>query len=47
MVEMQTIIKKYGKEYKEQHKMMPHIAKAMGAIEKCRTAELGYHEDIC
>ena len=47
MVEVQEIIKKYGKEYKEQHKMMPHIAKAMGAIEKCRTAELGYHEDIC
>ena len=47
MVEMQTIIKKYGKEYKEKHKMMPHIAKAMGAIEKCRTGELGAHEDVC
>ena len=22
-------------------------AKAMGAIEKCRTGELGAHEDVC
>ena len=47
MVEMQTIIKKYGKEYKEKHKIMPHIQKAMVAIEKCRTGELGGHEEIC
>ena len=44
---MQTIIRKYGKGYKEKHKMMPHISKAMGAIEKCRTVELGVHEDVC
>ena len=36
-IEVQDIIKKYGAEYKETHKMMPHVAKAMGAIEKCRT----------
>ena len=47
MAEVQDIIKKYGKEYKEKHKMLPHIAKAMGAIEKCRTGELGAHKDIC
>ena len=47
MVEMQTIIKKYGKEYKGKHKMMTDIAKAMGVIEKCRTGELGTHEDVC
>ena len=29
MVEMQDIIKKYGKEYKEKHKLFPHIAKAL------------------
>ena len=46
-IEVQDIIKKYGAEYKETHKMMPHVAKAMGAIEKCRTEELGYHEDVC
>ena len=26
---------------------MPHVAKAVRAIEKCRTEELGYHEDVC
>ena len=46
-IEVQDIVKKYGKEYKEKHKIMPHVAKAMGAIEKCRTEQLGYHEDIC
>ena len=40
MVEVQDIIKKYGKEYKEKHRILPHIAKTMGAIEKCRTGEL-------
>ena len=34
MVEVQEIFQKYGKEYKENHKMLPHIEKAMGAIEK-------------
>ena len=38
MPEVQDIIKKYGKEYKAKNKMLPHVAKAMGAIEKCRTA---------
>ena len=46
-IEVQDIIKKYGEEYKEKHKIMPHIAKTMGAIEKCRTEKLGYHEDVC
>ena len=36
MIEVQDIIKKYGEKYKEEHKLMPHIAKAMGAIENCR-----------
>ena len=47
MVEVQDIIKKYGKEYKAKNKMLPHVAKAMGAIKKCRTAELGAHIDVC
>ena len=46
-IEVQDIIKKYGEEYKEKHKMMPHIEKTMKAIEKCRTEKLGYHEDVC
>lgn len=47
MPEVQEIIKKYGKEYKQRHKLMPHEYKAMNAIEKCRTAELGAHIDVC
>ena len=47
MVEMQEIFLKYGKEYKEKHTMIPHIAKAFTAIENCRTSKLGYHKDIC
>ena len=31
MPEVQDIIKKYGKEYKEKHKMLPHIAKSNGS----------------
>lgn len=46
-MEVQDIMKKYGEEYKEKHKMLPHIHKAINAIEKCRTAELGMHEDVC
>ena len=46
-VEVQDIIKKYGKKYREEHKIMPNQNKAMEAIEKCRTGELGAHEDVC
>ena len=46
-IELQDIIKKYGKKYKEEHKLVPHVYKAMEAIEKCRTGELGAHEDVC
>ena len=47
MVEVQEIFQKYGKKYREKNKMLPYKTKAMEAIEKCRTAELGYHEDVC
>ncbi len=46
-IEVQDIMIKYGKLYKEEHKLMPHIQKAMNAIAKCRTGELGAHEDVC
>ena len=46
-IEVQDIMKKYGSKYKEEHKIRPHIQKAMNAIEKCRTGELGAHEDVC
>ena len=47
MVELQEIIKKYGKEYKEKHKLISYKLKTLEAIEKCRTGELGGHIDVC
>lgn len=47
MLEVQDIVLKYGNEYKEKHKLQLHKYKAMSAIERCRTAKMGYHEDIC
>ena len=47
MIEMQEIMKKYGKEYKEKNKLMPYIKKTMTAIENCRTEKLGGHKNIC
>ena len=47
MLEVQDIIKNYGEEFKKNHKLMPYKLRAMNAIEKCRTAELGAHIDVC
>ena len=47
MIEVQEIFREYGEEYRRNHKMQNHIIKAMKAIERCRTAELGAHEDVC
>ena len=47
MPELQDILKQYGKQYKEKHNLPIYVNKTLNAIEKCRTAELGAHEDIC
>ena len=47
MPELQDILQKYGKQYKEKHNLPIYVKKTLNAIEKCRTAELGAHEDIC
>ena len=47
MIEVQNIMKKYGNEYREEHKLPKHKLKVMRAIENCRTAELGAHVDVC
>ena len=38
---------KNSKEYKEKHKLMFHIQKTINTIEKCITAELREHKDVC
>lgn len=47
MVEVQDIFLKYGTEYREKHKLTRVQHKAMSAIQKCRTSELGGHRDVC
>ena len=47
MPELQNILEQYGKQYKEKHDLPIYVKKTLNAIEKCRTAELGAHEDIC
>jgi hypothetical protein len=47
MVEVQDIFLKYGPEYRENHKLTLFQHKAMSAIQKCRTSQLGGHMDVC
>jgi len=47
MVEMQDILLKYGDTFKATHALSYVQLKAMSAIQKCRTAALGGHMDIC
>lgn len=46
MPELQEILERYGEKYKKNNKLMPHIHKTIRAIENCRTARLGGHEDL-
>jgi hypothetical protein len=47
MVEVQDIFIKYSAEYLKKHKLTLPQLKAMSAIQKCRTAQLGGHVDVC
>jgi predicted Zn-ribbon and HTH transcriptional regulator len=47
MIEVQGIFQQYGTEYREKHKLTLAQLKAISAIEKCRTAQLGGHIDNC
>lgn len=47
MIEVQDIFQQYGTEYREKHKLTLVQLKAMSAIEKCRTSQLGGHIDKC
>ncbi len=41
------IFRLHGDEYRRRHTLTQQQAKAMCDIEICRTAELGYHADVC
>lgn len=47
MPEVQDIFLMHGNEYRQKHKLPAHILKAMSAIKRCRTADLGGHTDVC
>lgn len=47
MAEVQDIFIKYGKNYRTDHKLTITQHKAMSAIQKCRTSELGGHKEVC
>ena len=47
MPEVQDVFLMHGNEYRQKHKLPVYILKAMSAIERCRTADLGGHKDVC
>lgn len=47
MPELQNIFADHGEEYRQSHQLSLVQSKAMTAIERCRTAALGAHMDIC
>ena len=47
MPEVQDVFLMHGEAYRQNHKLPIHILKAMSAIERCRTSDLGSHIDIC
>jgi hypothetical protein len=47
MASLQTVFGLYGQDYQKNNNLWLHKAKAMDAIEKCRTAALGAHIDTC
>ncbi|MGE4274428.1 MAG: IS91 family transposase [Desulfitobacterium sp.] len=47
MAEVQDIFQRYGKNYRIHHKLTLDQHKAMSAIQKCRTSQLGGHKESC
>ncbi len=46
-LEVSQIFRHHGQAYRENHRLSPEQHKAMGDIERCRTAHLGGHVDSC
>lgn len=47
MPEVQDIFLEFGQNYRTNHKLTLEQHKAMSAIQKCRTSELGGHKEVC
>ena len=46
-LEVSKIFHQHGQAYRGNHRLSPEQHKAMGDIERCRTAHLGGHVDVC
>ncbi len=46
-LEVAQIFRHHGPDYREDHRLTPEQHKAMRDIERCRTARLGGHVDVC
>lgn len=47
MPELQDIFREYGEAYRQLHRLPVPVLRAMKAIERCRTSELGCHSQVC
>jgi len=47
MAEVQDIFLNYGNSFRTKHKLTLMQHKAMSAIQKCRTSQLGGHKEVC
>jgi hypothetical protein len=45
--EVADIFRKYGDDYRSRHSLPLHVHRVLNAIQNCRTAALGGHEEIC
>ena len=46
-IELQDVLHEFGAEYLSRHRLPVHHFKAINAIERCRTSELGGHVEEC
>src|SRR5277367_1825615 len=46
-VELADIVREHGEAYRRRHVLTPEQHAVLGAVVRCRTAELGGHLDVC
>lgn len=46
-LEVADILNRYGEEYARKHKLSAQQSRVIGALTKCRTADLGGHVSVC
>src|SRR5208283_3699928 len=46
-LELADIVREHGADYRRRHVLTPEQHRVLSAIERCRTAQLGGHVDVC